>query len=103
MESIRINQITRIAVKEKEVGNFKDLSVVFFVLGILSFWFFIGFIFLAWGVVAMFKKINTYTLVVVVKGQEVVLLTHSGKTHVKDIARTIWGLITSAKALHGVS
>jgi len=69
-EAIPITAIQKVELRKEVVGNYRAGAILFFVLGILSIWFMIGFLFLAWGIAAWNKKIYT----------DVLLLTRHGVT-----------------------
>ncbi len=50
IEAIAISTIKKAYVKAQVIGDFKNVAIMFFVLGILSIWFLIGFVFIALGI-----------------------------------------------------
>lgn len=83
-----------------KTGDYKSAAVFFFLLGILSVWFMIGFLFLAWGVAAWNMHIYQYNLYVTCRGESILILSDKRKGRVKDVARTIHGVSFSRKILH---
>lgn len=98
-EAIAISTIHRIDVHRVQVGDHNRAAAGFLVLGVLSVWFMIGFLFLALGVAALFIKVYLYRLTVWVGRQEVLLLEDKRRSKLMSLARTIRGLITSRQTL----
>lgn len=51
-EAIPISSISSIEISRKVTGDYKAGAILFFILGILSIWFLVGFIFIALGLAA---------------------------------------------------
>lgn len=98
-ETIPINTISEIRITRSVVGDHKKAATFFFLLGILSFWFLIGFLFLAFGVAAYFTKIYSYQLTIFSGGTGWIIKEGGKKGTIKSMAQTIRGLATSAKIL----
>jgi hypothetical protein len=94
-ESIAIESIQGIQVTRKQIGDYKQAGIFFFLLGLLSLWFLIGFVFIVLGIAAMWSKIYIYRLTVRVNGNEILLLEHKSKGRTKSLAQTIRGLLTA--------
>jgi TM2 domain-containing membrane protein YozV len=62
IEAIALNSIKKSSVKPEVIGDFKSGAILYFVLGVLSIWFLIGFLFIALGIAAWNTKIYKYIL-----------------------------------------
>lgn len=98
-EAIPINAVTEVTVSRTLTGDYKSGAVLFFILGVLSIWFFVGFIFIALGLAAWNTNTYSYDLYILAHGERIHLATAKKKGGLKDIARTINGLSLSKKIL----
>lgn len=98
-EFIPFDAIRKIEVTRQKVGDYKRAAVAFLLLGILSIWFMIGFLFIAWGIAALFVNRYTYRLEVTALSGMYVIMKRSRKGPVVSLCRTIEGLLTSRKVL----
>jgi hypothetical protein len=94
-EVIPIDSIQSIVVTRRKVGDHTTAGIVFLLLGILSIWFVIGFLFIAWGIAGLLTKIYSYHLILTVGGEDVEIRSGKRKGPLKSLARTIHGLVTS--------
>jgi hypothetical protein len=98
-ESVAIGEIQELRLHRVKVGDYTAGGIGFLLLGILSVWFMIGFLFIALGIAGLMTKIYTYRLVARVRGEEILLLQGKGKGQLKSLLQTIHGLITSKKLM----
>lgn len=94
-EIISIASISGITVTRNRVGNYKNAGILFFIVGVFTIAFGIGWLFLAWGIGAMLTNVYEYNLKVIVDGRPVLLLTGKGGYRLKSLAKTIHGLSLS--------
>lgn len=100
-EVIRIDSISQIEVSRIIAGDYKAGAILFFILGILSIWFLVGFVFLALGIAAWNTKIYLYSLTVTTNGTKIYLFEKwKSHSYLKGIARTLQGLTLSNKVLN---
>lgn len=99
-ETVPISSISEIQVSRKKVGDYRQGAALFFLLGILSIWFSVGFVFIVLGIAAWNTNIYQYNLSIVSRGETLIIATSKRKGPLKDIARTIHGVSLSKKILH---
>lgn len=88
-EAILLSDIEKVSTARRKIGDYKAGAVLFFILGILSFWYFVGFIFIALGIAAWNTNIYSYHLSIKLHRVSVELL--SSKRRVGSLARTLRG------------
>lgn len=96
-ETIQINSISEIIASRTETGDYKAGAVLFFIIGIATVWFVIGFLFLVLGIAAWNTRIYSYHLKIRVGENIMEILSSKSRGHVKSIASTIRGLAFSQK------
>lgn len=98
-EFIPWDAVRSVDVRRELVQDYTRAGIVFLILGILSVWFMIGFLFIAWGIAGLIVKKYRYTLVVKSLSGTYVLMERKRKGPVMSLCRTIQGVITSRKVL----
>lgn len=98
-EFIPLDALRGVEVTREKVGDYTRGAVGFLLLGILAIWFWIGWLFIAWGITALVVKRYRYRLVVTALSGPYVLMERSRKGPVMSLCRTIQGLLTSQKVL----
>lgn len=91
-EAIMLSDIEEISAVRRKTGDYKSGAVLFFILGVLSIWFFVGFIFIALGIAAWNKNIYSYHLSIKLRGASVELLSGKSRWRVMSLARTLQGV-----------
>lgn len=98
-ETISIGRISEVRVTRILIGDYKAGAILFFVIGILTVVWVIGWFFLVMAVAAWNTSIYAYSLVAVVDGKGMILLSNKSKSRMKSLANTISGLSLSRNVL----
>lgn len=96
-EFIPLDVLVSVTVTREQTGDYLQAAAGFFLLSILSIWFLIGWLFMAWGVAALFTKKYCYRLVITTCSGSYVIMERRSKGPVISLCRTIEGLITSRR------
>jgi hypothetical protein len=92
-EVIPMDTITGAQVGQEVTKDYKQGAVLFFLLGILTVWFAIGFLFIALGIGAWNYKEYRYTLYLVSRGDVLPVKVSTSKRKLKSLANTIIGIV----------
>jgi hypothetical protein len=96
-EFIPMDALRGVEVIREKVGDYKQGAIGFLILGILSAWFMIGFLFLALGIAGLLVNRYNYRLEVTALSGRYLLMERPRKGPVMSLCRTIQGLILSRK------
>ena len=98
-EFIPLDALRKVEVTREKVGDHTRAAVGFLMLGILSFWFWIGWLFIAWGIAALVVKKYRYRVVITALSGPYVIMEGTRKGPVMSLCRTIEGLITARRLM----
>ena len=93
LEAIPINTVTKAFVKSEINGSYRPGAILFFLLGILSIWFLIGFLFIAMGIAAWFTNTYKHSLMIERADATWYVLEGKKKSYLSSLATTINGLV----------
>ncbi len=96
-EYIPFDAIRKIEVSRELIGDYKRGGIAFLMLGLLSIWFMVGFVFLALGVVGLMVKKYRYRLMVSAYSGTYCIMERERKGPVVSMCRTIEGVLTARK------
>lgn len=98
-EFIPLDALRKVEVIREKVGDHNRAGILFLLLGVMAVWFWIGWLFIAWGIAALVTKRYRYRLIITALSGPYVIMERKRKGPVMSLCYTIEGLITSRKVL----